>query len=142
MCTLYSLWLAQNATVTLRARSAIMNLTELLKVQVLAQSVKHPSSYGACTGVLAMASAKRDSYPTCIVSNRECDRTADGANIGAIIKIPILVRSGVLALASAKRDSYPNCKVSNREVTSFSVALHEQMKILFGQLNCSVKLAD
>ena len=28
------------------------------------------------------------------------------------------------------------------EVTSLSVALHEQTKILFGQLNCSVKLAD
>ena len=33
-------------------------------------------------------------------------------------------------------------KISVCEVTSFSVALHEQTKILFGQLNCSVKLAD
>ena len=55
-------------------------------------SLKHALKTRTTAGALAMASAKRahlDSYPTCTVSNQESDRTADGANVCAIIKTRI-----------------------------------------------------
>ena len=84
---MHLLWLARSATVT---RSGIKNLTEMLTVhdQELAQSLKHAFKTRPirtrCTRY--SYSTKRDSYPTCTVSNTELLTTK---NVGTIIKTRI-----------------------------------------------------
>ena len=93
----YLLWLAQNA---IFVPSAVVNITELLTIEMLAQSLKHafksPPTVRAPVYSLLLAQsaifAHRESNTKrdiCTVSNRESIKTADSGNVGAIIKTRI-----------------------------------------------------
>ena len=82
----YSLSLPQCATVTLFARSAIVNLTKLLTVQISALSLKHADKSNRTVRSHVYSLWLAQSVTVTLLSSRRSDRTADGANVGAIIK--------------------------------------------------------
>ena len=107
----HSLCLAQSA---IFAPSAVVNMTELLTIQIIIKTSIEKPSYGACTGVLVIASAKR---VICTVSNCESDRTANCANVGTIIKhafkSPPTVRARVYSLWLAQSATFARSMIAN-----------------------------